>query len=62
MIFCAENRLFHTEKHGDDTVHLDTTELSMAQFYSRDAIPAKDDGISLTREMIRMFEEGLEPR
>ena len=53
---------FYCDLDGDDTVHLDTTELSMAQFYSRDAIPAKDDGISLTREMIRMFEEGLEPR
>jgi len=25
-------------------------------------VPARDDGISLTREMIRVFEAGLEPR
>jgi len=53
---------FFCDLDGDDTVHLDTSELSMAQFYPRSALPAKDDGISLTREMIRMFEEGREPR
>ena len=53
---------FYCDLDGDDTVHLDTNELSMAQFYTRDALPAKDDGISLTREMIRMFEESREPR
>ena len=34
----------------------------MAGWYSRHALPAKDDGISLTREMIRIFEEGKEPK
>ena len=28
----------------------------------RDGIPAEDDGISLTREMIRLFAEGNEPK
>jgi len=46
----------------DDTVTLDEDELASAEWFSRDAIPAKDDGISLTREMIRLFEEGKEPR
>ena len=46
----------------NDTITLDETELSMAEWYPRNALPAHDDGISLTREMIRVFEEGREPR
>lgn len=49
---------------GDDHVTLDRTELSSAEWHSRDALPkeAADDGISLTREMIRIFGEGKEPK
>ena len=47
---------------GDDTVHLDENELSEANWYDRHDLPAKDDGISLTREMIRIFGEGKEPK
>ena len=47
---------------GSDAIHIDENELSMAAWYPRDALPAKDDGISLTREMIRIFGEGKEPR
>ena len=53
---------FYCDLQGDDTVRLDTTELAMADWYPRNALPAHDDGISLTREMIRVFEEGNEPR
>ena len=53
---------FYCDLQGDDTVHLDTNELSMAAWYDRNALPARDDGISLTREMIRVFEEGNEPK
>ena len=53
---------FYCDLDGDDTICLDTNELAMAQWYPRDALPARDDGISLTREMIRLFEEGKEPR
>ena len=52
---------FYCDVDGDDTIHIDETELSMADWYHRSALPAKDDGISLTREMIRIFEEGKEP-
>lgn len=52
---------FYCDLDGDDTLHLDTAELAMAQWFYRDALPAHDDGISLTREMIRVFEEGREP-
>lgn len=53
---------FYCDLDGDDTIHLDRNELSMADWYDRRALPAKDDGISLTREMVRVFEEGREPR
>ena len=53
---------FFCDLDGEETVRLDTEELAMAQWFPRDALPAKDDGISLTREMIRVFEEGREPR
>ena len=53
---------FYCDVDGDDTIHIDETELSVAQWHLRSEIPAKDDGISLTREMIRVFEEGREPK
>ena len=53
---------FYCDVDGDSTIHIDENELSMADWYDRDALPAKDDGISLTREMIRIFEEGKEPK
>ena len=48
---------FYCDLLGDDTVRLDERELALAQWHHRDALPAKDDGISLTREMIRVFGE-----
>ena len=53
---------FFCDLDGSDEIQIDEKELSMAAWYPRDALPAKDDGISLTREMIRLFEEGKEPR
>ena len=53
---------FYCDLDGSDQVRLDTNELSVAEWFHRDEIPAKDDGISLTREMIRVFSEGKEPR
>ncbi len=53
---------FYCDLSGDDTIHLDETELSLAQWHNRYSLPAHDDGISLTREMIRIFEEGKEPK
>lgn len=49
---------FYCDLDGDDTICIDENELSMASWYKRGEIPAKDDGISLTREMIRVFDEG----
>ena len=53
---------FYCDVDGSDDIHIDEEELSMAGWYPRHALPAKDDGISLTREMIRIFEEGKEPK
>ena len=53
---------FFCDLDGSDAIHIDENELSMAAWYPRDALPARDDGISLTREMIRVFEEGKEPK
>ena len=46
---------------SDDTVTLDETELSSAEWFPRNEIPYEDEGISLTGEMIRIFQEGKEP-
>ena len=53
---------FYCDLEGSDEIHIDEQELSMAQWFHRGEIPARDDGISLTREMIRVFQEGREPK
>ncbi|MBP3385215.1 MAG: NAD(+) diphosphatase [Firmicutes bacterium] len=55
---------YFCELDGDDQVSLDENELASATWHHRDSIPpeAADDGISLTREMIRVFSEGKEPK
>ena len=37
-------------------------ELALAEWHHRGALPAKDDGLTLTREMIHIFDEGREPK
>ena len=53
---------FFCDLDGDDTIHLDKQELSHAGWYDRRSLPIEDDGFSLTREMIRIFGEGKEPK
>ena len=53
---------FFCDVDGSDVIRIDEKELAMADWYERKNLPAKDDGISLTREMIRVFEEGREPK
>ena len=53
---------FFCDLDGDSTIHLDRTELSHAGWYDRRSLPIGDDGFSLTREMIRIFGEGKEPK
>lgn len=52
---------FYCDLDGEQTIQLDCDELALAEWHHRNTLPAKDDGISLTREMIRIFEEGCEP-
>ncbi len=51
---------FFAELEGDDTIHRDEKELAEAEWFERSAMPAHDDGISLTREMMGVFERGGE--
>jgi len=53
---------FYCDLDGSDAIELDRSELAMADWFDRNDLPAKDDGISLTREMIRVFGEGREPK
>ena len=53
---------FFCDVDGSDAIRIDEEELAMAGWYPRNDLPAQDDGISLTREMIRVFGEGKEPR
>ena len=53
---------FYCDLDGSDAIRIDEEELAMAGWYPRHALPAQDDGISLTREMIRVFGEGKEPK
>ena len=53
---------FYCDLDGSNAIHIDEEELAMADWYPRDNLPAQDDGISLTREMIRVFGEGKEPK
>lgn len=48
---------FFAEVDGADEITLDETELSEGRWCTREEIP-EDDGISLTREMMRVFKEG----
>lgn len=53
---------FYCDLDGPDEIHIDENELAMAAWFPRGEIPAKDDGFTLTREMIRVFDEGKEPK
>lgn len=50
---------FFADLDGEDKVSLDETELAEAEWFTREEMPAHDDGISLTREMMGIFEKGL---
>lgn len=49
---------FFCELDGSDQIHMDEEELAEAQWFDRADMPAHDDGISLTREMMGVFEKG----
>lgn len=49
---------YFADLDGDDTITLDTSELSEAGWFTPGEISLEDDHVSLTREMIRIFKEG----
>lgn len=53
---------FYCDLEGSDEIHMDENELSLAQWHYRESLPIGDDSYSLTREMIRVFSEGKEPK
>lgn len=48
---------YFAELDGEEEITMDTEELSKACWFKRGEIPAHNDGISLTREMIGVFED-----
>lgn len=46
---------FFCDLDGDDTITLDTEELSVADWFTRDEIMDDGENVSLTREMMRVF-------
>ena len=53
---------FYCDLDGADEIHLDEKELAVGEWHYRDRLPVEDDGFTLTREMIRVFGEGKEPK
>jgi NAD+ diphosphatase len=53
---------FYCDLDGSDEISLDENELALAQWHYRESLPVEDDGFSLTREMMRVFGEGREPK
>ena len=51
---------FFCDVDGDDTIHMDSNELSIAKWVKREEISDLDSDISLTNEMITQFRMGLE--
>lgn len=51
---------FYCDLDGDDTIRLDTDELSVGEWIRREDIPETVDWLSLTNEMIIRFQKGLE--
>lgn len=49
---------FFAEVDGDTTVTLQTDELALAEWFTRDEIALQPDNLSLTREMMMVFKNG----
>ena len=48
---------FFCELDGDDTISLQEDELSVGKWAHADDLELEDDGISLTREMMQVFQK-----
>jgi len=50
---------YFAQLDGSDVIHLDRSELAVAEWADRAALAGMDDGFSLTREMMQVFSAGL---
>lgn len=50
---------FFCDLDGDGTISLDEEELALAQWMEREDIPDEGDEVSLTKEMMAVFKEGI---
>ena len=53
---------FFAELDGDDTITIQEDELSEGVWLHRDEIPDRDNGVSLTGEMIEYFRQHGAPQ
>lgn len=51
--------MFICYRTWDDTIHRDEKELAEAEWFERGAMPAHDDGISQSGEMMGIFERNV---
>lgn len=51
---------FYCDVDGDDTISMDSDELKLAEWRTREEIELQPDEFSLTNEMMKRFKEGLE--
>ena len=49
---------YFAQLDGSDVIHLDRSELAVAEWADRAALAGMDDGFSLTREMMQVFQQG----
>ena len=49
---------YYCEVDGDDTIHMDSTELKYAEWVARDEIELQPSPYSLTNEMMQQFRDG----
>ena len=50
---------FFCDLDGDGMISLDEEELALAQWMEREDIPDEGDEVSLTKEMMAVFKEGI---
>ena len=49
---------FYCDVDGDDTIHMDSSELKYAEWVKREDVVLQPSDLSLTNEMMKMFMDG----
>ena len=50
---------FYCDVDGDDTIHMDSSELKYAEWVKREDVVLQPSDLSLTNEMMKMFMDGM---